>query len=127
MKRDIAVLAMAAASILPLGASPSAKSAGPKTALPEFGTRLGELPSGGARAVADRACQQCHSADMLRQQRLTEKQWTAEVAKMAGWGADVKEEEKADLVAYLTKNFGPDAGPFTPVETKPFPKVVPAH
>ena len=90
--------------------------------LPVFGTRLASLPAGPARAVADRACLQCHSADMLRQQHLTEKQWTAEVTKMAGWGADVKDEEKADLVAYLVRNFGPDSPAFRPVETRPFAK-----
>jgi len=117
----------AAAGLLFLGASSAPKSPRSGAPLPEFGVRLAELPPGPGKATADRACLQCHSADMLRQQRLTEKQWTAEVTKMAGWSAEVKEEEKAELIAYLLKSFGADAAPFQPVETRPFSKSAPAH
>jgi hypothetical protein len=89
--------------------------------LPDPGTELGSLPPGPAKAIADQACLHCHSADMLRQQRLTEKQWTAEVNKMVGWGAVVPEDQRAALVAYLVEHFGPDNDGFRPVETKPAP------
>ena len=89
-------------------------------ALPTFGTRLAELPAGAGKAVADRACLNCHSADMLRQQRLTEKQWSAELTKMAGWGSDFKESEKEELLRYLVAHFGPENASFAPVETLPF-------
>ncbi len=105
-----------------LGASPSAPRSRARSPLPVFGTRLAELPAGPGKEIADRACLQCHSADMLRQQHLSGKQWTSEVTKMAGWGAEVKDEEKAGLIAYLLKSFGPDAGSFTPVETRTFAK-----
>jgi hypothetical protein len=71
------------------------------------------------KAAADRACLQCHSADMVRQQRLTEKQWTAELGKMIGWGAVVRDEEKDALVAYLFEHFGPDNDRFRPVLARP--------
>lgn len=87
--------------------------------LPVLGTRLAELPPGEGKAVADQACLNCHSADMVRQQRLTEKQWTAEVTKMTGWGAEVPDSKRDALLAYLVKNFGPDNDRFEPVVTRP--------
>ncbi len=71
------------------------------------------------KAVADQACLHCHSADIVRQQRLNEKQWTAEVNKMIGWGAAVPEEKKEALVAYLLEHFGPDNDRFRPVVAQP--------
>ncbi len=72
------------------------------------GTGLAEEE--GAQYVAA-FCTVCHGADLIHQQRLTEKQWRAEVDKMVGWGARVEGDAmKETLVAYLAKNYGPDAG-----------------
>ncbi len=90
--------------------------------LPVLGTRLAELPPGDGKAIADGACLTCHSSDMLRQQRLTEKQWAASVDKMVGWGAQVPESRKDALVAYLARNFGPDNDRFQPIVTRPVGK-----
>ena len=87
--------------------------------LPVLGTRLAQLPPGEAKAVADQACLSCHSADILWQQRLTEKQWLVSVNKMIGCGAQVPAEQKDALVAYLLQNFGPDNEKFQPVVTRP--------
>jgi len=87
--------------------------------LPVLSTRLASFPPGDGKAIADQACLNCHSADMVRQQRLTEKQWTASVTKMAGWGAEVPESKRDELIAYLVKNFGPDNDRFEPVITRP--------
>ncbi|HXB57907.1 MAG TPA: cytochrome c [Vicinamibacteria bacterium] len=87
--------------------------------LPIFGTRLEVLPEGPGKEIADRACLSCHSTDILRQQRLSEAQWTASVNKMVGWGAEVPEEEKAKLVKYLALHFGPSNDHFQPVATRP--------
>jgi quinoprotein glucose dehydrogenase len=89
------------------------------TRLPVLGTKLAELPPGDGKAVADSACLACHSSDMVRQQRLNEKQWTASVAKMVGWGAEVPESRRDALIAYLVKNFGPDNDRFQPLVTRP--------
>jgi hypothetical protein len=97
-----------------------AVAAGPSDdALPPLGTRLSDYPAGNARSVAQTACLRCHSADMSLQQRLTEKQWTAEVDKMIRWGAEVPEDQKAPLVQYLFENFGPNNNSFKPVEARP--------
>lgn len=115
MRRAAAVLAIVFGALLLGGGAPDEK------ALPAVGTELGALPAGPMKPLADRACLHCHSADMLRQQRLTEKQWTAEVNKMVGWGAAVPEDQRAALVAYLVEHFGPDNDGFHPVETQPAP------
>lgn len=89
------------------------------THLPVLGTKLAAFPDGPGRMSAERGCVFCHSADMVAQQHLTEKQWAAEVTKMTNWGADVPADKKDELVAYLVKNFGPDAPPREPVVTRP--------
>jgi len=87
--------------------------------LPVLSTRLAPFPPGAGKSLADQACLNCHSADMARQQRLTEKQWTASVTKMVGWGAEVPESGRDALIAYLVANFGPDNDRFQPVITRP--------
>jgi hypothetical protein len=52
-------------------------------------------------------CAVCHDDDVIRQQRLTRSQWDREVNKMAGWGAKVKDEDRAGLLDYLFTNYGP--------------------
>jgi hypothetical protein len=75
--------------------------------LPMPGTKFKELPPGKAKADVEAACYACHSADLLAQQRLTPKQWTAAVEKMMRWGAVVPAEKKTPIIEYLAKNFGP--------------------
>ncbi len=116
-------LLVMAAAVLCAGPLAAALAQSPKPGSedkrPSLGTQLSSLPLGPGKAIADQACLRCHSADILRQQRLSEKQWTASVTKMIGWGAEVPESEKAELVAYLARNFGPDNDRFRPVVTRP--------
>jgi len=74
--------------------------------LPLIGTKFGTLPEGKGKAVVESRCYACHSSDILLQQRLTQKQWTATVEKMTRWGAGVTEEEKPVIIEYLAKHFG---------------------
>ena len=53
------------------------------------------------------ACAVCHDDDVIRQQRLTRAQWDREINKMAGWGAKVKDEDRAGFLDYLFTNYGP--------------------
>jgi hypothetical protein len=116
-RRGVAVLAAVLGGTLLLGSA--GPGSPPEQPLPPLGTELGELPAGAMKALADQACLHCHSADMIRQQRLTEKQWTAEITKMVGWGAVVPEDQRAALVAYLVEHFGPDNDRFLPVAAQP--------
>ena len=63
------------------------------------------------RVVAERAfvenCLMCHGADMTSRQRLTPKQWSAEVEKMIGWGTPLPAERKTGLIAYLSETYPP--------------------
>lgn len=76
--------------------------------LPMPGTQFKQLPAGTGQAQVEAACYECHSADLLAQQRLTEKQWTAAVEKMIRWGANVPPDQKTVVIAYLAKHFGPE-------------------
>jgi hypothetical protein len=123
----LAVLAFIGAALIGPPETATAKSTKKKAAppanfdknLPVLGTRLTELPAGPSKALADTACLECHSADMIWQQHLTEKQWTATVTKMVGWGSQVPDEKKEALIAYLVENFGPNNDKFQPVVTRP--------
>jgi len=86
-------------------------------ALPLLGTTFKQLPPGKEKAVVEASCYACHAADIVVQQRLTEKQWTATVEKMIRWGAEVKDADKAAMIAYLAKHFGPE-NRFTPIKTQ---------
>ena len=89
------------------------------TTRPELGAKTPALPEGDGKAIADKACLVCHSGDVLRQQRLTERQWTASIAKMKGWGAEVSDADVPRLIAYLQERFGPGNDRFHPLITRP--------
>ncbi len=84
--------------------------------LPMPGTQFKQLPNGPGKAEVEAACYQCHAADLLAQQRLTEKQWTASVEKMIRWGATVPPEQKDVIVRYLARHYGP-GNRFVPTKT----------
>ncbi len=88
----------------------------------EPGSRTPPLPDGDGKAIADRACQLCHSGDVLRQQRLTERQWTASITKMKGWGAEVSDSEAPRLIAYLQEHFGTGNDRYHPLIVRPVRK-----
>jgi len=48
-------------------------------------------------------CLICHNDDVIRQQRLTRAQWTAEINKMTGWGARMDDAGREALLDYLEK------------------------
>jgi DMSO/TMAO reductase YedYZ molybdopterin-dependent catalytic subunit len=89
---------------------------------PKLGTTIPALPDGDGKELALRSCTQCHSTEMLRQQHLTERQWTANLAKMKGWGAELNDEASARLLEYLNHHFGTANTSFRPVPTRPNPR-----
>jgi mono/diheme cytochrome c family protein len=56
-------------------------------------------------------CLICHSDEMIHSQRLTPKQWKAEVDKMVGWGAPVPPEHRQLLTDFLAEEYPADAAP----------------
>lgn len=116
MKKAALVVVLA---LLTLGAAPKKRTVSYDSTLPPLGTKFHALPSGSGKELVESACIRCHSADMLAQQRLTEKQWTATVEKMTRWGAALKDDDKAPIIAYLTKHFGTENRAFTPAKARP--------
>lgn len=53
-------------------------------------------------------CQICHTAEYVKQQRLSPAQWTATVNKMIGWGAPITPEQGAALAQVLAEAYPPD-------------------
>jgi mono/diheme cytochrome c family protein len=50
-------------------------------------------------------CLMCHGEDMTNRQRLTTKQWTAEVEKMVGWGSPLPLDRKQPVIDYLAEMY----------------------
>ncbi len=130
----VAWMALAGAGLLFALAGPVSVAAAPKKrkaaaakeapanfdkSLPVLGTKLSEFPPGPMKSLADATCLSCHSADIVVQQHLTEKQWAAVVTKMVGWGAPVPEDKKSEIVAYFVQYFGPENTRWQPVVTRP--------
>ncbi len=60
-------------------------------------------------------CLMCHGEEMTTRQRLTAKQWAAEVEKMVGWGSPLPLDRKQPLVDYLVEVY-PSTKPAPPPE-----------
>ncbi len=60
-------------------------------------------------------CLMCHSEEMTTRQRLTTKQWTAEVEKMVSWGSPLPPDRKQPLIDHLAETY-PSTQPAPPVE-----------
>ena len=66
------------------------------------------LPGAGQETV-ERICSGCHTTSYIRMNApfLSEAQWKAEVAKMRQvFGAPIEDDEAAEILAYLTAEYG---------------------
>jgi hypothetical protein len=94
---------------------PQTPAAAP-SALARVGTAPLNLPDGEGRPLVQTQCLACHSADLLRQQRMTEAQWSASIDKMVRWGVPLRDDQKTVLLAYLSANFGTTNTSYAPLE-----------
>lgn len=62
------------------------------------------------QAKVKAACTQCHNTSRITEQHLTRQQWSAELEKMEGQGAVIPDADRAAMLNYLVKNFGPQKG-----------------
>jgi sulfite oxidase len=62
-----------------------------------------EIPPFPPKAKA--MCVGCHHEDIIAGQRLTRAQWEREVDKMVRWGAQVKPEDREQLLEFLSSHF----------------------
>lgn len=60
-------------------------------------------------AELKRTCARCHSLDVVRAQRLPREEWETELDKMSSMGAKIR--NRAALLDYLTRKYGPDGKP----------------
>jgi len=67
------------------------------------------LPDGPGKETVAKVCIDCHTASTFRKMRLTEDLWWDKVEDMVDRGAKADEKQQAEIVAYLFRNFGPDA------------------
>jgi len=70
-----------------------------------------QLPAGAGKDVLVRACSGCHLLSVVTVQRKSESDWTDMVITMRSRGANASDDDLAQVVEYLTKNFGPDSPP----------------
>lgn len=65
------------------------------------------LPAGKAKDIIATVCTECHEVANIRRQRLSREEWTSEVSDMVDRGAKANDEQIAQIVDYLSENFGP--------------------
>ena len=53
-------------------------------------------------------CTQCHNAARITEKHFTREEWSDELDKMVGLGADVQDADRTAILNYLSKNFGPE-------------------
>src|ERR1700744_5942333 len=71
----------------------------------------GELPPGPGRDITASTCGKWHSLANIPSQRKDRDGWNATVTKMVGYGATGSDEDFAQILDYLTKNFGKNSSP----------------
>jgi hypothetical protein len=64
------------------------------------------LPPGPMQAKIKATCTQCHNAARITEKRFTREEWSNELDKMVGLGADVQDADRTAILNYLSKNFG---------------------
>ncbi len=63
-------------------------------------------PPDGATLLQER-CSVCHSLERVQQAQKTSSEWEQTVTRMVGRGAELSEEERLLLIAYLAEQYGP--------------------
>jgi competence protein ComEA len=58
------------------------------------------------KATLEKLCVSCHELDLVTGTRRTEIGWQRSVEEMVGKGAEGTDQEFAEVVRYLTRNFG---------------------
>lgn len=65
------------------------------------------LPDGPGKDTFVQVCSNCHDTSVVRALRLPQSGWEQTVEDMQGRGAEGTDDQFTQIVAYLTKNFGP--------------------
>lgn len=100
--RRLAAAGAMAFSLVAVGAGADARAQAPSSSV----AARADLPASTGVDVAKGRCIGCHEADLIVSQRLSQGGWDRELAKMERWGAKLSADERATLLAYLTREFG---------------------
>lgn len=89
----------------------------------KFATYDEMFPAGRERSLMEKNCIECHGVNFFPLNPRTAEKWTEAVAKMANAGRlpMLTPQDGQDVIAYLTKNFGPDSPRRYQKIDKPFP------
>ena len=79
------------------------------------------LPDDPAKAVILRACTTCHEVGLITVKPRPPEEWDALLGQMTDRGASLTPDEKAQVRAYLVKNFGAPGAPAAPEPPTPAP------
>src|ERR1700761_7417889 len=71
----------------------------------------GQLPAGPGRDVMASTCSKCHSLANITSEHKDRDGWNATITKMVGYGATASDEDLAQILDYLTKNYGKESIP----------------
>jgi competence protein ComEA len=82
----------------------------PATPPPTQHPHMTELPQAPGRDTVVKVCGKCHSPNILVATPRTREGWEETITKMSGMGAVATDDEFTDILEYLVKNVGPDAG-----------------
>ena len=66
-----------------------------------------QLPDGPGKEAVQRVCSQCHGAEIVMGKGLTRDGWTQVITDMIQRGAQGTEDDFAQILEYLAKNFPP--------------------
>lgn len=66
-----------------------------------------QLPDGSGKDTFLKICGNCHAADVVIGHNQGNDAWSGTIGKMIEQGAEGTEEQFADILSYLVKNFGP--------------------
>lgn len=84
------------------------------------GQQATDLPTAGpGRDVMVSTCSKCHSLANITSQHKDRDGWNTTITKMVGYGATASDEDFAQILDYLTKNYGTDKGPAAAVGSMP--------
>jgi cytochrome c5 len=64
------------------------------------------LPEGPGKKILEAACVSCHGLDVVTAKKLSKQRWQVLVLGMTDERAPLSKSEQAELVDYLTANFG---------------------
>jgi nitrous oxide reductase accessory protein NosL len=108
MRHSWRILIALVAVIILFGLLTACGEAGQQTPGPRPTPLPTDEPAGlDGQTILEERCVDCHTLSRVRGAQYDESQWQTSVRRMVSYGAQLSEEEREVLIAYLTENYGP--------------------